>query len=62
MGPGSFDWDAGVVGKTYKSSMFNPISMLFWEPDETNPGYSTTPPVCRARGLRSGMGSEQSLA
>jgi prepilin-type N-terminal cleavage/methylation domain-containing protein len=31
-----YDWDAGVVGKTYRSSAFKPTDMLFWESDETD--------------------------
>jgi hypothetical protein len=37
-GSGSFDWSAGVVGKTYKSSDFKPTNMLWWEPDAESPG------------------------
>ncbi len=38
-GARGYDWSAGDVGKTYKSSMFKPTDMLFWEPDETIPNY-----------------------
>jgi prepilin-type N-terminal cleavage/methylation domain-containing protein len=38
-GSGSFDYDAGVVGRTYKASAFKPTDMLFWEPDETDQEY-----------------------
>jgi prepilin-type N-terminal cleavage/methylation domain-containing protein len=38
-GSGSFDWDAGANGKTFKSSAFLPTDMLFWETDERDPGY-----------------------
>jgi prepilin-type N-terminal cleavage/methylation domain-containing protein len=31
-GNGGYDWGAGVIGKTYKSSMFKPTDMLFYEP------------------------------
>jgi type II secretory pathway pseudopilin PulG len=31
-GNGAFDWTAGALGKTYKSSMFHPTDMLFYEP------------------------------
>lgn len=36
---GSFDWSAGSNGKTFRSSSFQPTDMLFWETDETDPGY-----------------------
>jgi prepilin-type N-terminal cleavage/methylation domain-containing protein len=38
-GSGSFDWDAGARGKTFRNGMFKPTDMLFWETDETIPGY-----------------------
>jgi len=38
-GSGSFDWDAGSRGKTFKNSAFKPTDMLLWETDETDPGY-----------------------
>ncbi len=38
-GSGSFDWSAGSAGKTFKNSAFEPTDMLFWETDETDPGY-----------------------
>jgi prepilin-type N-terminal cleavage/methylation domain-containing protein len=38
-GSGSFDWSAGSVGKTFKAAAFNPTDMLFWETDESDPGY-----------------------
>jgi prepilin-type N-terminal cleavage/methylation domain-containing protein len=38
-GSGSFDWDAGARGKTFRNSMFKPTDMLFWETDEKNPDY-----------------------
>ena len=31
-----YDWDAGVVGKTYRATAFKPTDMLFWESDETD--------------------------
>ena len=34
-GSTSFDWSAGVAGRTYKSTDMKPMDMLFWEPDET---------------------------
>jgi hypothetical protein len=37
-GSGAFDWTAGALGKTYKSSDFKPTDMLFWEPNETDSG------------------------
>jgi prepilin-type N-terminal cleavage/methylation domain-containing protein len=37
-GSKSFDWAAGTAGRTYKSTAFLPTDMLFWEPDETDPG------------------------
>ena len=33
-----YHWAAGVVGKTYKSSMMKPTDMLFYEPDAESPG------------------------
>ncbi len=38
-GSGSFDWDAGALGKTYKASSFKATDMLLWETDEKNPNY-----------------------
>src|SRR5438105_1889830 len=38
-GSGSFDWDAGARGKTFKNSDFRPTDMLFWETNEGDPGY-----------------------
>ena len=38
-GSGSFDWTAGALGKTFRSSDFPPTAMLFWETDERDPGY-----------------------
>ena len=35
----SFDWGAGAVGKTFKNSAFQPTDMIFWETDESDPGY-----------------------
>jgi prepilin-type N-terminal cleavage/methylation domain-containing protein len=35
----SFDWSAGASGRTFKSSSFEATDMLFWETDETDPGY-----------------------
>jgi prepilin-type N-terminal cleavage/methylation domain-containing protein len=32
-GSGGYDWGAGAIGKTYKSTMFKPTDMLFYEPD-----------------------------
>jgi prepilin-type N-terminal cleavage/methylation domain-containing protein/prepilin-type processing-associated H-X9-DG protein len=37
-GSHAFDWNAGVMGKTYKVSAFKPTDMLFWEPNEMDPG------------------------
>jgi prepilin-type N-terminal cleavage/methylation domain-containing protein len=37
-GDGGYDWGAGVLGKTYKASMFKPTDMLFYEPDAETPG------------------------
>jgi prepilin-type N-terminal cleavage/methylation domain-containing protein len=30
------DWNAGAMGKTYKSTAFKVTDMLLWEPDETD--------------------------
>jgi prepilin-type processing-associated H-X9-DG protein len=38
-GAGSFDWPAGSIGRTFKSSDFHATDMLFWETDEKNPNY-----------------------
>jgi prepilin-type N-terminal cleavage/methylation domain-containing protein len=38
-GSGSFDWSAGAQGKNFKTSSFLPTDMLFWETDESDPGY-----------------------
>ena len=38
-GSGSFDWDSGARGKTFKNSAFRATDMLFWETDENNPAY-----------------------
>ncbi len=38
-GNGSFDWDTGSRGKTFKNTAFKPTDMLFWETDEKDPGY-----------------------
>jgi prepilin-type N-terminal cleavage/methylation domain-containing protein len=38
-GSGSFDWTSGAFGKTYKSTDFKATDMIFWETDESNPGY-----------------------
>jgi len=38
-GSGSFDWTAGALGKTYRSTAFQPTDMLFWETDEKDPAY-----------------------
>jgi prepilin-type N-terminal cleavage/methylation domain-containing protein len=35
----SFDWSAGAAGQTFKASAFQPTDMLFWETDESDPGY-----------------------
>ena len=37
-GNGSFDWNSGKNGKTYKNSAFKGTDMLFWESDEKDPG------------------------
>jgi prepilin-type N-terminal cleavage/methylation domain-containing protein len=37
-GSGAFDWSAGTAGRTYKSTAFKPTDMIFWEPDENDPG------------------------
>ena len=38
-GSGSFDWDAGARGKTFKNTAFSATDMLFWETNENDPGY-----------------------
>jgi prepilin-type N-terminal cleavage/methylation domain-containing protein len=38
-GSGAFDWSTGALGKTFKSSLFLPTDMIFWETDEHDPGY-----------------------
>ncbi|PYJ63982.1 MAG: hypothetical protein DME24_00345 [Verrucomicrobia bacterium] len=38
-GSRSFDWDAGARGRTFKNSAFSATDMLFWETDESDPGY-----------------------
>jgi prepilin-type N-terminal cleavage/methylation domain-containing protein len=38
-GSGSFDWSAGAYGRTFKNAAFYPTDMLFWETDESDPGY-----------------------
>ena len=38
-GSGSFDWDSGAAGKTFKNSAFAPTDMLLWETDENDPSY-----------------------
>ena len=38
-GSGSFDWDAGARGRTFKNSAFSATDMLFWETAENDPGY-----------------------
>ena len=38
-GSGSFDWDAGARGRTFKNSAFSATDMLFWETAETDPSY-----------------------
>ena len=35
----SFDWGAGVMGKTYRINEMLQSDVLFWETDETNPDY-----------------------
>ncbi len=37
-GAGSFDWSAGLLGKTYQNSAFKGTDMLFWETDEKDSG------------------------
>jgi len=37
-GSKAFDWGAGAIGKTYRSSDFKPMDMLFWEPNELDAG------------------------
>ena len=37
-GSKAFDWNAGVAGKTYRSTDLKPMDMLFWEPNELDPG------------------------
>ena len=38
-GFGSFDWDSGANGRTYRVSDFQPGDMLLWETDETVDNY-----------------------
>jgi prepilin-type N-terminal cleavage/methylation domain-containing protein len=38
-GSGSFDWDAGSRGKTFRVSAFKPTDMLIWETWEGDPSY-----------------------
>ncbi len=38
-GSQAFDWSMGSIGRTYKTSMFQPTDMMFWETDESDPGY-----------------------
>jgi prepilin-type N-terminal cleavage/methylation domain-containing protein len=39
-GPGgSFEWSAGAMGRTFRTSSFQPTDMLFWETDEKDPAY-----------------------
>ena len=38
-GPESFEWSLGAIGRTFKTSSFQPTDMLFWETDEKDPGY-----------------------
>ncbi len=38
-GSGGYDFSAGRVGRTYKSSALKPSDMIFWEPDETQSDY-----------------------
>jgi prepilin-type N-terminal cleavage/methylation domain-containing protein/prepilin-type processing-associated H-X9-DG protein len=35
-GNGSFDWSAGLQGKTFKNTAFKGTDMLFWESDEND--------------------------
>lgn len=35
----SFEWGIGSSGRTFKTSVFQPTDMLFWETDEQEPGY-----------------------
>ena len=37
-GSGSFDWDSGKRGRTFKNAAFKGTDMLFWESDETDSG------------------------
>jgi prepilin-type N-terminal cleavage/methylation domain-containing protein/prepilin-type processing-associated H-X9-DG protein len=37
--PGSFAWDDGTMGRTFKNINFKATDMLFWETDETQPNY-----------------------
>jgi len=38
-GQKAFDWPAGALGKTYKSSAFKATDMLLWETYEGDPNY-----------------------
>jgi len=38
-GNSAFDWTAGALGKTFKSSSFKATDMLLWETDERDPFY-----------------------
>ena len=38
-GSSGYDWTAGALGRTYKSTAFKPTDMIFWEPDETQSDY-----------------------
>lgn len=38
-GYGSFDWEAGSIGQTFKNAAFQATDMLLWETDENNSAY-----------------------
>jgi prepilin-type N-terminal cleavage/methylation domain-containing protein len=50
-GSGPFDWSAGSLGKTYKSTAFKATDMLFWESDETDPNNFNDACSTPAQGL-----------
>jgi prepilin-type N-terminal cleavage/methylation domain-containing protein len=58
-GTGSFDWGAGALGKTYRSTAFQGTDMLFWEPDEAESGYFNDAASRPSEGLtkRHGIGA-----
>jgi prepilin-type N-terminal cleavage/methylation domain-containing protein len=58
-GSQAYDWSMGVMGKTYRSTAFRPTDMLFWEPDEADPGYFNDAASRPSEGLtqRHGIGA-----